>query len=210
MAVISSYTTLLANISTWLARSDVTADAPTLVQLWEERFFRQPKNYGPWMNTGSLNVAFTSTATVPADFLTGRILYLNGQSQRPLIVSSLEQVLTAYPRTGSSGVPRWVARDGPNFVFGPIPSGSYTLNGSYFVKPVLLRNFAADAAAHYLIVNAPDMLLYGALLEAEAYAKNDARIAVWSAAHQQAQSDYRDLMKAQGFAGSGAMQTLVA
>lgn len=209
MSVISGYTSLLANISTWLARSDVTADAPTLVQLWEERFYRQPRNYGPWMNTGALSVSFTTTAAVPADFLSARSFYINGQSTRPLVVSSLEQVLLKYPRGGSAGLPKWIARDGANFVFGPLPSGTYTLNGSYYAKPVLLRNFASDAAAHYLIVNAPDMLLYGALLEAEAYTKNDARIAVWSAAHSQAQSDYRDLMKSQNYSG-GSMQTLVA
>lgn len=209
MAVISGYTSLLANISTWLARSDITADAPTLVQLWEERFYRQPRNYGPWMNTGVFNVAFTTTATVPTDFLTARSFYLNGQSQYPLVVSSIEQVLLKYPRSNSAGIPKWIARDGASFVFGPVPSGSFTLNGSYFAKPVLLRNFASDAAAHFLIVNAPDLILYGALLEAEAYTKNDSRIQVWSAAHAQASADYRDLMKAQMFSG-GSMQTLVA
>jgi hypothetical protein len=209
MAVISGYTSLLANISTWLARSDITADAPTLVQLWEERFYRQPKNFGHWMATGSLSVSFSSTATVPTDFLSARSFYLNGQDNRPLIVSSVEQLLVAYPRSGSSGIPRWIARDGANFIFGPRPSGTFTLNGTYYAKPTLLRNFAADAAAHYLIVNAPDLILYGSLLEAEAYTKNDARIAVWSAAHQQAMADYRDLIKAQNFSG-GSMQTLVA
>jgi hypothetical protein len=209
MAVISSYPTLLTAVQDYLARGDLAAFAPNFCQNWEERFYRNPKNYGHWMATGALNVAFTSTAAVPSDFLSARSFYLNGQSQKPLIVSSVEQVLTAYPRSGSSGIPRWIARDGANFIFGPLPSGSFTLNGTYYAKPTLLRNFAADAAAHYLIVNAPDMLLYGALLEAEAFIKNDARIQVWSAAHAQAQADYRDLIKAQNFSG-GAMQTLVA
>lgn len=209
MAVTSGYTSLQANIADYIARSDLTSQIPVFIQNWEERFYRQPRNYGHWMATGVLNVAFTTTAAVPADFLTARSYYLNGQSQKPLIVSSLEQILVKYPRAGSSGIPKWIARDGANFVFGPIPSGSFTLNGSYYVKPTLLRNFAADAAAHYLIVNAPDLLLYGALLEAEAFIKNDARIATWSAAHAQALSDYRDLIRGQNYSG-GSMQTLVA
>lgn len=209
MAAISGYASLKTTIADYLARGDLATFVDNFIQNWEERFYRQPRNYGPWMNTGVLNVAFTSTAAVPADFLAGRIFYLNGQSQRPLIVSSYEQLVTAYPRSGATGVPRWITRDGTNFVFGPSPSGSYTLNGSYYAKQTLIRNFAADAAAQYLIVNAPDLVLYGALLEAEAFIKNDARIQVWSAAHQQAIADYRDLMKAQAFSG-GAMQTLVA
>ena len=209
MAVISGYTSLQTAVADYLARSDLTTYIPNFIQNWEERFYRQPRNFGQWMATGAFNVAFTTTATVPTDFLAARSLYLNGQSQKPLVVSSVEQLLLKYPRSGSTGVPKWIARDGANFIFGPAPSGSYTLNGTYYAKPTLLRNFVSDAAAHYLIVNAPDMLLYGALLEAEAFLKNDSRIAVWSAAHQQAQSDYRDLIRAQNF-GGGAMQTLVA
>ena len=209
MAVIAGYTSLQTAITDYLARSDLSTFVPNFIQNWEERFYRQPRNFGHWMATGSFNIAFTSTATVPTDFLAARSFYLNGQSQKPLVVSSVEQILLKYPRSAASGPPKWIARDGPNFIFGPVPSGTYTLNGTYYAKPTLLRNFAADAAAHYLIVNAPDMVLYGALLEAEAFLKNDDRIALWSTAHQQAQADYRDLIRAQNFSG-GAMQTLVA
>lgn len=209
MAVTSGYASLLANVADYLSRSDLTAQIPVFVQNFEERFLRQPRNFGPWMNTGALNVAIATTAAVPSDFLSGRSFYINGRSDRPLVVSSLEQVLMKYPRAGGSGVPRWIARDGANFVFGPVPSGSFTLNGSYYAKPTLLRNFASDAAAHFLIVNAPDLLLYGALLEAQPFIQRDDRVSLWKSAHDVALTDYRDLMKAQGYSG-GSMQTLVA
>jgi hypothetical protein len=211
LAVITSYSTLITTIQDYMARSDLSTFAPNAVQLWEERFYRQPRNYGKWLEA-SFSIAFTTTATVPTDYLSARVFYLNGQVQQPLKVSSLEQVYLSYPRGGGSGTPKLIARDGAAFVFGPAPSGSFTLNGTYYAKPAPLRSYStggADAVAHFLILNAPDLLLYGALLEMEAFTKNDARIAVWSAAHQQAMADYRDLMKAQNFSG-GAMQTLVA
>jgi hypothetical protein len=207
MAVISSYSTLLTEVASWLARGDLTAAIPGFVQNMEEKFYRQPKNYGPWMQS-SLSVAISTTAAVPSDLLALKISYLNGQSNQPLVASSLEQVLMQYPRAGSGGQPKWIARDGANFVFGPVPSGDYTLNGSYYAKPALLRNFAADAAAHFLIVNAPDLLLYGALLEAQTYLMNDKRLMVWQGFFDKALVDYRDLMKAQTF-GGGSMQMLV-
>lgn len=207
MAVISSYSTLLTEVASWLARSDLTSAIPGFVQNFEEKFYRQPKNYGPWMHS-SFNISFSSTAAVPSDYLTHKVAYLNGQSNAPLVPSSLEQVLMAYPRT-SSGQPKWMARDGANFVFGPAPDGTYTLNGTYFAKPVLLRNFASDAAAHFLIVNAPDLLLYGALLEAQTYLMNDKRLPVWQGFFDRSLSEYRDLMKAQNVSG-GSMQILVA
>lgn len=206
MAVITSYSTLLTEVASWLARSDLTAAIPGFVQNFEERFFRQPKNFGPWMHT-ALNISFSSTATVPSDCLAVKVAYLNGQAEQPLVPSSLEQVLMSYPRT-SSGKPRWIARDGSTFVFGPSPDGTYTLNGTYFAKPTVLRSYAADAAAHWLVVNAPDLLLYGALLEAQTYLMNDKRLPVWQGFFDRALMDYRDLMKAQNVSG-GSMQTLV-
>lgn len=207
MAVITSYTTLLTEVASWLARGDLTSAIPGFVQNFEERFYRQPRNYGPWMHS-AFNISFSSTAPVPSDYLTHKIAYLDGQSNAPLVPSSLEQVLMAYPRT-SAGKPKWMARDGANFVFGPAPDGTYTLNGTYFAKPDLLRDFASDAEAHFLIVNAPDLLLYGALLEAQPYLMNDKRLPVWQSMFDRALSDYRDLMKAQNVSG-GSMQILVA
>lgn len=206
MAVITSYTTLLSEVASWLARSDLTAAIPGFVQNFEERFFRQPKNFGPWMHT-ALSIPFSSTAAVPSDYLALKIAYLNGQSERPLVPSSLEQVLMSYPRT-SSGKPRWIARDGTSFVFGPLPDGTYTLNGTYFAKPTALRSYASDAAAHWLIVNAPDLLLYGSLAEAQSYLMNDKRVPLWKELGLEALQDYRDLMKSQNVSG-GSMQTLV-
>lgn len=209
MAVISGYTSLLASVANWLSKSNLTSDIPSFVQNFEERFYRQPRNFGKWMESSSLSVSFSTTATIPSDFLSLRVAYLNGQVRAPLVNSSLEQLYAKYPRAGSSGIPAWIARDGANFVFGPVPNGTFTLNGNYYAKPVLLRNFASDAAAHFLIVNAPDLLLYGALLEAVPFIKDDARISIWQNFHDRALTDYRDLMKAQNFSSS-AMQVLVA
>lgn len=205
MAVISGYTTLLTEVASWLARGDLTSAIPGLVQNFEERFYRSPKNWGPWMQS-ALSVSFSDTATVPTDFLALRVAYLDGESNRPLQQSSLEQVLQSYPRSGS-GKPRWIARDGANFVFGPVPDGTYTLNGSYYAKPTLLRSYASDAAAHFLIVNAPDLLLYGALLEAQPYLMNDKRLPVFAELFRKAEADYRELMKAQSI-GMGSLQIL--
>lgn len=207
--VITGYTSLQTSVGDWLSKSNLTSFIPAFIQNFEERFLRQPRNFGKWMETSALSVSFSSTAAIPSDFLSLRVAYLNGQVRQPLVNSSLEQLYAKYPRGASSGIPAWIARDGANFVFGPVPNGTFTLNGTYYAKPVLLRNFASDAAAHFLIVNAPDLLLYGALLEAVPFIKDDNRIAIWQSFHDRALQDYRDLMKAQNFAGS-AMQVLVA
>jgi hypothetical protein len=208
MAVISGYTSLQTEVASWLARSDLADAIPGFIQNFEERFYRQPKNFGPWMES-ALSVSFSSTATVPTDLLALRIAYLDGDSRRPLQMSSREQVLSASPMFGSSGRPKWMARDGANWIFGPPPDGTYTLNGTYVAKPALLRNTASDAAAHFLIVNAPDLLLYGALMEAQPYVMNDKRFGLWQAKYEEALMEYRALMKAHGYSNSSLQVVVV-
>ena len=49
MAVITSYSTLLTAVTDYLARSDLSTYAPNYVQNFEERFYRESKNWASWM-----------------------------------------------------------------------------------------------------------------------------------------------------------------
>lgn len=193
MAIITSYTTLLTAVSDYLARSDLTSYTPGFVQNFEERFYRDSENWASWMEA-ALSVSIASNvAAVPSDYLGLKTAYLSGQNSASLKRISLEQLYARFPRAGSTGTPAYIARNKTNFEFGPIAE-SGTLVGTYYAKPTVLRSYTtggADAAAHFLIVNAPDLLLYGSLLEAEPFLKNDGRIAVWQGFHDRALMAYR-------------------
>lgn len=201
MAVITTYTTLLTAVGDYLARSDLSTFTPNFVQNWEERFLREPENWGSWMET-ALSVAIASdVAAVPSGYLALKVGYISGQNSTPLKRISLDQLYQRFPRAGGSGgTPAYIARNGSNFEFGPMGSG--TLVGTYWAKPTVLRSFASDAAAHFLIVNAPDLVLYGALIEAEPFIKNDVRLQTWSNLYQVALSAYQSRMRAEDFSGS--------
>ena len=204
MAVITSYSTLQTAVTDYLARSDLSSWVPNFIQNCEERFYRDPLNVGAWMES-ALNIsndATTGLAAVPTDYLRLKNAYLSGILAPPLVRVSLEQLYARYPRSGTLSQPQYIARDGSNFVFGPVPSGSYTIVGTYYAKPVLLRNFASDAAAHWMIVNAPDLLLYGALLEAEPFLKNDQRLVLWKSAYDMAVDTYRRMQAEEDQSGS--------
>jgi len=204
MAVITSYSTLQTAVTDYLARSDLSSWVPNFIQNCEERFYRDPLNVGAWMES-ALNISNDATsglAAVPSDYLRLKNAYLSGILAPPLVRVSLEQLYARYPRSGTLSQPQYIARDGSNFVFGPVPSGSYTIVGTYYAKPVLLRNFASDAAAHWMIVNAPDLLLYGALLEAEPFLKNDQRLVLWKSAYDMAVDTYRRMQAEEDQSGS--------
>jgi hypothetical protein len=154
----------------------------------------------------ALSVSISSgVAAVPTDYLGLRVAYISGQTSQPLKRITLEQLYSRYPRSSYTGTPAFIARNGANFEFGPIPGDGNTLAGTYYAKPTVLRSYTtggADAVAHFLIVNAPDLLLYGALLEAEPFLKNDMRVALWKQAYDIALDAYRSRFTAEMYSGS--------
>jgi hypothetical protein len=211
MAVIASYSTLLTAVQDYLVRSNLSTFAPNFVQNWEERFYRQPKNFGRWMETALSSAISSSVLAVPAAYLGLKYAYVNGAPSSRLDRVSLNQLYGTYPRGGDTGLPRWISRETTNFVFGPAPDSDYTIKGVYWAKPTVMRTYStggADAAAHWIIVNAPDLALYGALLEAEPFMKNDKRISVWKGLYDIAVQDYRDLNNEEDVSGSPVQEVL--
>lgn len=201
MAVISSYSTLITAVQDYLARGDLASFAPNAVQNWEERFFRQPRNFGAWMDADFSDTIASGVVAVPSGFLKWRNVYVDGSPARRLEQVSPEQLFGRYPRGGITGHPVWIARVGSDFQFGPEPDSAYTIKGKYRAKPTVMRSYAGDAAAHWIIVNAPDLALYGSLAEMEAFVKNDARVALWKGLYAEALKDYRDLWFEQEVSG---------
>lgn len=208
MAVITSYSTLQTAVADYLARSDSTTWIPNFIQNWEEKFYRQPKNFGSWMEASLSSAIASSVIAVPSGYLAMKYAYVNGSPSSRLDRKSLNQLYGAYPRGGDTGLPIWYARDASNFVFGPAPDSNYTIKGTYWAKPTLLRSFASDAAAHWIIVNAPDLALYGSLLEAESFSKNDKRLGVWQGFYDTALKNYRDLFREEDISGSPSQEIL--
>lgn len=197
MALITSYSSLVSSIQNYLARSDVASDAPGFVQNWESAFYRQPKNHGPWMEAQLSGAISSNVLAVPADFMNLKVAYIATSPASRLEYVSLEQLYGRFPRGSWSDVPEWISRDRTSFVFGPEPDSNYTVNGTYYARPTALRDSGDDAQEHWIIENAPDLALYGSLLQAEPFLKNDTRIAVWAQFYTAALADYRDLIEAE-------------
>lgn len=208
MAIISGYASLKTAMGDWLARSNLTSYTDNFLQNWEERFYRQPKNFGRWMETSLSTAIASSVVAVPSAYLGLKYSYVSGSPSSRLDRVSLNQLYGRYPRGSDTGLPVWISRDTTNFVFGPPPDSNYTIKGVYWAKPTLIRSFASDAAAHWLIVNAPDLVLYGSLLESAPFLRNDSRLMVWQGLYATALQDYRDLHMEEDNSGSPVQEVL--
>lgn len=204
--IITGYSSLLQAVEDYLARSDLGDHLPNFVQNWESRFYRAPENHGPWMEQPLIEVMASGEVDVPADYLAMK--WATIPRSRPLDRVSSNQLYGRYPLGCSSGKPVLIARDGNKFVFGPAPDSDYEVIGVYWAKPDALRSAPNDASDHWIIQNAPDLPLYGALLEAQPFLLNDKRIATWGSLYDIALGTYRDMIRDEDISGSAPQEFL--
>lgn len=171
----TSYADLQTTIAGYLARSDLTTQIPDFIRLAETRLRRDLRIRQMLKSVTTSTVAADSTVELPSDFLEVRDLVIDGSPPQPLNYSS-PSAFTRNARTWQSGKPLDYTVLANDFQLAPIPDGVYTAKMLYFAAPAFLSDTNTSNA---FLANTPDALLYGALLEAEPYLMNDARINTW-------------------------------
>jgi hypothetical protein len=83
----------------------------------------------------------------------------------------------------SIGLPQsYTMRAGYMFL-GPVPDAVYSIEMTYYAK---IASLTDAATTNSMLTNNPDLYLYGALLEAEPFIMNDARVQLWATAFGEA------------------------
>lgn len=174
---ITNYTDLKATIASYLARSDLTAQIPDFIQLAETRLRRELRIRQMLKVVTTATVAGDSTVELPSDYLQMRDLHIN---TNPVQSLGYQSPSNFYRNTNSaiSGVPLQYTVLAQEFQFAPIPDGIYTLQMIYYATPPYLTT---SNTSNVFLANCPDLLLYGALGEAESYLMNDPRLQTWAA-----------------------------
>lgn len=177
---ISSYTELLAAGANWLARDDLTARLPEFVVLCEAKLNRSL--FVRQMETRSTTIIDTSTTEpefidLPSDFQSMRRIRLSSVAGKPPLEFKSGVQMDEF-RFGTSDVaaqPRYFTIMGDEIELGPTPDANYTIEMVYRKNiPPLASN-----STNWLLTLAPDIYLYGMLLESAPYIKEDERIQVW-------------------------------
>lgn len=181
MAVITNYATLQTEIANTLARDDLTADLPMFVQFCENKLYRA-LNLRNEETALSVNIS-SGVAAVPTDFKALKFAYYDGAPTHPLRWVALEELYNDYPDRSDAGIPDVISREATNFVFGKVATDATAgLRGVYYAKQDPLRT--TDPS--WYVTNAPEVLLYGSLLEASPFIKDDPRIPTWQAFYNEA------------------------
>jgi hypothetical protein len=180
----TSYSDLKTAIAGYLARSDLTAQIPDFIRLAEVRLRRDLRIRQMLKSVTTATVAADSTVELPSDFLEVRDLVIVGNPPQPLNYSS-PSAFTRNARSWESGKPLDYTILANDFQLAPVPDAVYTVKMLYFAAPTFLSD---SNTSNVFLANTPDVLLYGALLEAEPYLMNDARLNTWGSMFDRALS----------------------
>ena len=182
---ISTYSELKTAVANWMNRDDLTDRIPEFIALAEARFNRI-------LRVSAMEGLYTADTVkaqrnynLPPRYLQMRSLRLN---RDPLVVLTyLSPEMMDRVWAGSAvGIPKAYTIKANDIFLGPAPSSVYEMEMDYFRKVDAL---STSTATNWVIINAPDVYLYGSLLEAEPFIMNDQRTALWSAAFYKAIED---------------------
>lgn len=181
---INTYVTLTAAIAEWLARDDLTARIPDFVTLAEAKINRVLLH--PGMETRSnLTVDTGATSpeflTLPTGFQTMRSARLSGVAGKPRLnfMSQTQIEDYRYSRDNVSGRPVYFSIVGSTMELAPTPNENFVIEMVYRAN---ISALTAAAPTNWLLTLAPDLYLYGSLLEAAPYTGHDSRIGMWASA----------------------------
>lgn len=184
---ISTYATLVTAVTEYLARDNDTtlvARIPDFITLAEAKFNRDLKH--PQMESRSTAAVNTASdepefITLPGDFQAMRRVRLSSVTGKPPLQFMSGEQADAY-RSGISNVtgqPCYFTIFGTEMELIPTPDQAYTIE---MVYRATLSALTASNTTNWLLTLAPDAYLYGCLLEAAPYMKEDSRVPLWASA----------------------------
>ena len=185
---LDTYADLQNQVKSFLHRASlldaVGADnVPDLIRLGEVFLFRKVR--APEMEaTLSGQIDGNGQLAVPSDYAAIKHARISRSPSVPLKMRPTRWIMESYNLRSSGGIPHYIGRDGASFIFGPYPDSQYTVLGVYYAKPTSIQS-----SANSLFVANPDLYLYAALAEANAYVKNSNWIMLWEGKRDRAIRD---------------------
>lgn len=179
---ITTYALLLSSVADYLNRADLTTQIATFATLAEAKFNRKLRVRD--MLTRSTATSSNEFVALPSDFLEHYSLELDVTSStvdRPRLTFINAEEAKAYKSARLSGQVRYYSVIDGAFELLPAPTESQNLKMTYYAKIPALSD---SNTSNWLLVRSPDLYLYGCLLEAQPYLKDDDRLATWAGVWQ--------------------------
>jgi hypothetical protein len=180
MATITNFTTLVSTVADYLNRQDLSAQIPTFIQLAES-------DLNTRLRCREMIVRATTTnddeyVRLPLDFLEGINLQIVG-GQSPLRYITLDEADMVNARQGYNAPTFYSLMNGAIELVPPPATGDdVEIEMVYYGKITALSD---SNQTNWLLLKAPDVYLYGALVHAAPFLMDDQRISVFGSFYSQ-------------------------
>lgn len=185
MAYVMTFDSLQQDLRRYLERgfspsddSYVYEQLPRLINMAERRIARDLKIQGFIVAANTTFTAGVSTYAKPDRWRdTVSMTILTATGKKPLFGREYGYCRNYWPDAAQTAEPEFYADyDYDHWLIVPTPSATVSAEVMYYEMPPLLDS---GNQTNWLTAYAPNALLYGALLEATPFLKNDERIGTW-------------------------------
>ena len=184
-ASVMTYDSLVENIQSYLERTDAaTLDKiPLFIMLAEQVIASQIKFLGNLTVNASTMTTGQNVIDKPARWHKTVSMNITVAGQRQPVFNRRYEYLREYwPDPASTDVPKFYCDyDYTHWMVAPTPDADYVFEVLYYER---VQPLDSSNQTNWFTTYAPQALLYGALLQAMPFLKNDDRIPMWQAQYK--------------------------
>ena len=186
-AVVMTYDSLVENVQSYLERSDAATinKIPLFIMLAEQTIASQIKFLGNLTVNTSTMVQGENVINKPARWHKTVSMNITVAGKRyPVLLRKPEYLREYWPDPTMEDVPKYYADyDYTHWLVAPTPDAAYDFEVLYYER---LQPLDSSNQSNWFTQYAPQALLYGTLLQAMPFLKNDDRVQMWQALYGQA------------------------
>jgi hypothetical protein len=179
-AQVMTYDSLVTDIQQYLERTDAAtiAQIPRFVMLAEQVIASQIKFLGNLTVNTSNMVASQPVIDKPARWHKTVSMNVTVAGKRyPVLLRKYEYLREYAPTPTATSIPKFYADyDYTHWLVAPTPTAAYDYEVLYYER---VQPLDSSNQTNWFTIYAPQALLYGSLLQAMPYLKNDERMGMW-------------------------------
>jgi len=173
---VMTYNSLTEMVLQYLERSDaaVVEAIPTFITLAEFEIAQEIKTLGQMQVVESTMIAGNPVIQKPARWRKTVSMEVSvAGSKQPVLLRKYEYLKSYTPNASTTGVPKFYADyDYDHWLVAPTPDIAYPFEVLYYER---INPLSSENQTNWITQNAPNLMLYGTLLQAMPFLKNDAR-----------------------------------
>ena len=184
-ASVMTYDSLVENIQSYLERTDTATveKIPLFIMLAEQVIAQEIKFLGNLTVANSTMVASAPTIAKPARWR--KTVSMNvtvADKCHPVLLRKYEYLREYWPNPTATDTPKFYCDyDYDNWLVAPTPSTNFNFEVLYYERAQPLDS---SNQTNWFTIHAPNAMLYGSLLQAMPFLKNDDRMPMWKSEYQ--------------------------